>query len=109
MPALQSVIERQQFIMGPEIGQLEGEVARVSHAKHGIACASGTDALLLPLKALRLEPRDEGIAPEFTCFATAVTSHNSGGTPVFVDIDPSTFNLDPAAVEAAITPGTRAI
>jgi dTDP-4-amino-4,6-dideoxygalactose transaminase len=109
MPALQSVIERQQFIMGPEIGQLEAEVARVSHAKHGIACASGTDALLLPLKALRLEPGDEVIAPAFTFFATAGTIHNSGGTPVFVDIDPSTFNLDPAAVEAAITPRTRAI
>jgi dTDP-4-amino-4,6-dideoxygalactose transaminase len=109
MPALQSVIERQQFIMGPEIGQLEAEVARLSQTKHGIACASGTDALLLPLKALRLEPGDEVIAPAFTFFATAGTIHNAGGTPVFVDIDPGTFNLDPAAVEAAITPRTRAI
>ena len=109
MPALQSVIERQQFIMGPEIGQLEAEVARLSHTKHGIACASGTDALLLPLKSLRLEPGDEVIAPAFTFFATAGTIHNAGGTPVFVDIDPLTFNLDPAAVEAAITPRTRAI
>lgn len=109
MPALQSVIERQQFIMGPEIGQLEAEVARISQTKHGIACASGTDALLLPLKALRLEPGDEVIAPAFTFFATAGTIHNAGGRPVFVDIDPATFNLDPAAVEAAITPRTRAI
>jgi dTDP-4-amino-4,6-dideoxygalactose transaminase len=108
-PALQSVIERQQFIMGPEIGQLETEVARVSRVKHGVACASGTDALLLPLKALRLQPGDEVIAPAFTFFATAGTVHNAGGTPVFVDIDPATFNLDPAAVEAAITPRTRAI
>jgi len=109
MPALQSVIERQQFIMGPEVGRLEAEVARLSHSKHGIACASGTDALLLPLKALQLKPGDEVIAPAFTFFATAGAVHNAGGTPVFVDIDPSTFNLDPAAVEAAITPRTRAI
>jgi len=109
MPAVQAVIERQQFIMGPEVGQLEGEVARLSHAKHGIACASGTDALLLPLKALRLAPGDEVIAPSFTFFATAGAIHNAGGTPVFVEIDPGTFNLDPAAVEAAITPRTRAI
>jgi dTDP-4-amino-4,6-dideoxygalactose transaminase len=109
MPALQSVIERQQFIMGAEVGQLETEVARLSHSKHGIACASGTDALLLPLKALRLEAGDEVIAPAFTFFATAGAIHNAGGRPVFVDIDPGTFNLDPAAVEAAITPRTRAI
>jgi dTDP-4-amino-4,6-dideoxygalactose transaminase len=109
MPAFQAVIERQQFIMGPEVGQLEAEIARLSHAKHGIACASGTDALLLPLKALRLEPNDEVIAPAFTFFATAGAIHNAGGKPVFVDIDPGTFNLDPAAVEAAITPRTRAI
>jgi dTDP-4-amino-4,6-dideoxygalactose transaminase len=109
MPAVQAVIERQQFIMGPEVGQLESEVAHLSHAKHGIACASGTDALLLPLKALKLAPGDEVIAPSFTFFATAGAVHNAGGTPVFVDIDAGTFNLDPAAVEAAITPRTRAI
>ena len=109
MPAVQAVIERQQFIMGPEVGELEAEVARLSHVKHGIACATGTDALLLPLKALRLAPGDEVIAPSFTFFATAGAIHNAGGTPVFVDIDPGTFNLDPAAVEAAITTRTRAI
>ena len=109
IPAVQAVIERQQFIMGAEVGQLEVEVARLSHAKHAIACASGTDALLLPLKALKLAPGDEVIAPSFTFFATAGAIHNAGGTPVFVDIDAGTFNLDPAAVEAAITPRTRAI
>jgi dTDP-4-amino-4,6-dideoxygalactose transaminase len=109
MPALQSVIERQQFIMGPEIGQLEAEVARLSHTKHGIACASGTDALLLPLKALRLEPGDEVIAPAFTFFATAGTIHNAGGTPIFVDIDPATFNLDPSRLEEKLSPRTKAI
>ena len=109
LPAVQAVIERQQFIMGAEIGQLETEIARLSHTKHAVACASGTDALLLPLTALRLQPGDEVIAPSFTFFATAGAIHNAGGTPVFVDIDPATFNLDPAAVEAAITPRTRGI
>ncbi|MGE3618329.1 MAG: DegT/DnrJ/EryC1/StrS family aminotransferase, partial [Gemmatimonadales bacterium] len=84
-------------------------VAALSHARHGIGCASGTDALLLPLKALDLKPGDEVIAPSFTIFATAGAVHNAGGRPVFVDIDPVTYCLDPAAVEAAITPRTRAI
>lgn len=109
LAAMMKVIERQAFIMGPEVGQLEAEIARLSHAKHGIACASGTDALLLPLKALDLRPGDEVITTPFTFFATAGTIHNAGGTPVFVDIDPVTMNISPAAVEAAITPRTRAI
>jgi dTDP-4-amino-4,6-dideoxygalactose transaminase len=109
IPALQAVIESQLFIMGPSIGQLEAQIAELSHARHGIGCASGTDALLLPLKALNLKPGDEVITTPFTFFATAGTIHNAGGTPVFVDIDPDTFNIDPAAVAAAITPRTRAI
>ena len=109
LPAIQEVIESQQFVMGPAVPRLEAAVAQLAGATHGIACASGTDALLLPLMALDLEPRDEVIAPAFTFFATAGTIHNAGGTPVFVDIEPGTFNLDPAAVEAAITPRTRAI
>src|SRR5438552_9190543 len=95
--------------MGPLVPQLETAVARLAHAKHGIACASGTDALLLPLKALGLRSGDEVITTPFTFFATAGTIHNAGGTPVFVDIEPGTFNIDPTAVEAAITPRTRAI
>jgi len=109
LPAVMSVIERQGFIMGPEVAQLEGQVAKLSGARHGIACASGTDALLLPLRTLAMQPGDEVIAPAFTFFATAGAIHNAGGRPVFVDIDPATFNVDPAAVEAAITPRTRAI
>ena len=109
MPAVLAVIERQQFIMGPEVAQLEAAIARLSRVKHAVACASGTDAILLPLKALELQPGDEVIAPPFTFFATAGTVHNAGGKPVFVDIEPDTFNLSPAAVEAAITPRTRAI
>jgi len=109
LPAIQAVIESQQFVMGPAVPRLESAVAQLAHAKHGIACASGTDAVLLPLKALDLEPGDEVITTPFTFFATAGTIHNAGGTPVFVDIEPGTFNIDPAAVEAAITPRTRAI
>lgn len=109
LPAMMAVIERQGFIMGAEVGQLEEAVAKICQARHGIACASGTDALLLPLKALDLKPGDEVIAPAFTFFATAGAIHNTGGTPVFVDIDPATFNLSPEAIEAAITPRTRAI
>jgi dTDP-4-amino-4,6-dideoxygalactose transaminase len=109
LSAIMAVIERQGFIMGPEVAQLESEIARLSNAKHGIACASGTDALLLPLKALDLKPGDEVITTAFTFFATAGTIHNAGGTPVFVDIDPVTFNILPGAIEGAITPRTRAI
>jgi len=109
LPALQTVIESQQFIMGPAVAQLETAVAQLSHARHGIGCASGTDALLLPLKVLALRPGDEVITTPFTFFATAGAIHNAGGTPVFADIAADTFNLDPGAVEAALTPRTRAI
>lgn len=109
LPRLMAVIERQGFVMGPEVAELEQAVAGVAAARHGIACASGTDALLLALRALDLRPGDEVIAPAFTFFATAGAIHNAGGTPVFVDIDAATYNLDPEAVAAAIGPRTRAI
>ncbi|HET8622641.1 MAG TPA: DegT/DnrJ/EryC1/StrS family aminotransferase [Gemmatimonadales bacterium] len=109
VPALESVIGRQQFIMGPEVGELECAVAGLTGVRQAIACASGTDALLLPLKAMGLAPGDEVITPAFTFFATAGAIHNAGGTPVFVDIDPATYLVDPAAIEAAVTPRTRAI
>ena len=106
---MMGVVERQQFIMGPEVAELEKAIAELSHARHGIGCASGTDAILLPVKALNLKPGDEVIAPAFTFFATAGAIHNGGGRPVFADIDADTFNVDPGAIEAAITPRTRAI
>jgi dTDP-4-amino-4,6-dideoxygalactose transaminase len=109
LEAVMAVIERQAFIMGAEVSQLEAAVAALSKTKHAIGCASGTDALLLPLRALDLKPGDEVITVPFTFFATAGAIHNAGGTPVFVDIEPATFNIDPAAAEAAITPRTRAI
>jgi dTDP-4-amino-4,6-dideoxygalactose transaminase len=103
------VIEAQSFILGQPVLDLEARIAALSHAKHGIGCASGTDGLLLPLKALDLRPGDEVITSPFTFFASAGTIHNAGARPVFADIDPATWNLDPAAVEAAITPRTRAL
>ena len=81
LPAVMAVIERQAFIMGAEVGQLEAAVAALSHTRHAVACASGTDALLLPLKALDLQPGDEVITTPFTFFATAGAIHNAGGTP----------------------------
>jgi dTDP-4-amino-4,6-dideoxygalactose transaminase len=109
LPAVMAVIERQAFIMGAEVARLEEAVARLSNTAHAVGCASGTDALLLPLRALDLEPGDEIITTPFTFFATAGAIHNAGATPVFVDIDPGTFNIAPGAVEAAITPRTRGI
>ena len=109
LPALHELFESQQFIMGPAIAQLETEMARLCHVPHGVGCASGTDALLLPLRALDLKPGDEVITTPFTFFATAGTIHNAGGTPVFVDIEPDTFNIAPDAVAQAIGPRTRAV
>ena len=109
VPAMLAVVERQQFIMGAEVAELEAAIAGLSAARHAIACASGTDALLLPLRALGLAAGDEVVVPSFTFFATAGAVHNAGGTPVFADIEPGTFNVSVPAVEAAITPRTRAI
>lgn len=109
LAAMMSVIERQAFIMGAEVPAFEEAVAKLSNVKHAIACASGTDALLLPLKSLNLKSGDEVITTPFSFFATAGAAHNAGGTPVFVDIEPATFNISPAAIEAAVTPRTRAV
>jgi dTDP-4-amino-4,6-dideoxygalactose transaminase len=109
LPAVQAVIERQQFIMGPEVAALERALGELCRVRHAIACASGTDALLLPLRTLGLTREDEVITPAFTFPGTALAVHNAGGRPVFVDIDRVTFNLDPAGLEQAITPRTRAI
>lgn len=103
------VLKEQSFILGPIVQEFEAAVARYAGVKHAVGLASGTDALLLALRALDLQPGDEVITTPFTFFATAGTIHNAGGRAVFVDIDPATMNLDPAAVERAVTPRTRAI
>jgi dTDP-4-amino-4,6-dideoxygalactose transaminase len=107
--AVRRVVETQHFILGPEVEGLEREVAEYSHCTHGIGVSSGTDALLVALMAIDLRPGDEVITTPYTFFATAGAVARLGGRPVFVDIDPRTFNIHPAGIEAAITPRTRAL
>ena len=101
-----AVIDSGRFLHGPEVKQLEDRVAQLSGARHAIGCASGSDALLLALMALDIRCGDEVIVPSFTFFATASAVWRLGAKPVFVDIDPKTYNLDPLAVSRAITPAT---
>ncbi|HEY3216073.1 MAG TPA: DegT/DnrJ/EryC1/StrS family aminotransferase [Candidatus Eisenbacteria bacterium] len=107
--AVRRVLESCRFIGGPEVAQLEQEVARYCRCAHGIGCASGTDALLLSLRALEVGPGDEVVTSAFSFFASAGAVANVGARPVFVDIDPRTYNLDPHRLEAAITPMTKAV
>jgi dTDP-4-amino-4,6-dideoxygalactose transaminase len=106
---VQRVISAQRFILGPDVEKLERAIADYVGGKYAIGCASGTDAILLSLKALQLEPGDEVIAPSFTFFATAGAIWNAGLKPVFVDVDPNTFNMTAETVRAALTSRTRAI
>src|ERR1043165_8718633 len=99
--AMMDVVESQLFILGAAVERLEREVAALSHTKYAVGCASGTDALLLALRALDVGPGDEVVTTPFTFFATAGTIHNVGAKPVFVDIDPRTFNILPDAAKAA--------
>lgn len=106
---IQAVLDHGQYILGPEVRELEERLAARTGAKHCIACSSGTDALLLSMMALGVGPGDEVITAPFTFFATAEMITLLGAKPVFVDIEPATWNLDASQLEAAITPGTRAI
>lgn len=107
--AISDVIQSQRFILGPEVEALEAEVASEVGADHAIGVASGTDALLLPLKALDAEPGSEVIVPSFTFFATAGAVWNAGLRPVFCDVDPRTFNVTRETLEAAWTEKTVAV
>jgi len=107
--AILDVVAGGHFILGPNVRSLEEEIAAYTHCRYGIGLASGTDALRLALAALDIGPGDEVITTPFTFVATASTISHAGATPVFVDIDPRTYNLVPALVEEAITPRTRAI
>ena len=107
--ALAKICQSGWFCLGPDVKQLEEGVAKYSRAKHAIACGSGSDALLLALMALDLGPGDEVIVPSFTFFATASAAARLGATPVFADIDPVSFNIDPSDVQRKITARTKAV
>lgn len=109
LAAVTRVCDSQRFIMGPEITGLEQELAALIGVTHAVAVSSGTDALLLALMALDIGPGDEVITTTYSFFATAGAIVRVGATPVLVDIDPVTYNIDTAALDAAITPRTKAI
>lgn len=107
--AIDRVITTNRFILGPEVSAFEDEMAQFTGAKHAISCANGSDALVLALKALGIGPGDEVITTTFTFFATAGSVCRAGATPVFVDIDPVTYNMDVTKVAERITDRTKAI
>lgn len=107
--AIQKVLIHGQYILGPEVSELEERLAAFAGTRHCITCANGTDALQIAQMALGVGPGDEVITPGFTYIATAESVALLGAKPVYVDIDPVTYNLDPALLEAAITPRTKAI
>lgn len=107
--AVSRVLDSGQYVLGPDCEQFEHAVAELCQTKFAVGCASGSDALLLALMALDVGPGDEVIAPSFTFFATASAVWRLGGHPVFVDIDPITFTVDPLDLESAVTPNTKVI
>jgi UDP-2-acetamido-2-deoxy-ribo-hexuluronate aminotransferase len=107
--AIASVLESTAFIMGPDIAKFEQSLSQFTGSKYAMACSSGTDALLLALMALNIKPGDEIITTPFSFMATAEVICLLGATPVFVDIDPQTYNIDPSLLEAKITKHTKAV
>ena len=107
--AIDRVLESQRFILGPEVEGLESEVADYCQCDFGIGVSSGTDALVIALMAMDLQPGDEVITTPYTFFATAGSIVRLGAKPVFVDINPETYNIDASQIEAHVTPRTRAV
>lgn len=108
-PAVKEVMESQYFILGPKVKEFESHVAEYVQARHALGVSSGTDALLIALMALDIQPGDEVITTDYSFFATAGSISRLNATPVFADIDPDTYNIDPAKIEAKITEKTKAI
>ncbi len=106
---IRGVVESQHFVLGPEVSGFESEAARYCRVSHAIGCASGSDALLLPLMAWGIGPGDEVVTSPYTFFATGGAIARLGAKPVFVDIRPDSYNIDPERIEGAITPRTKAI
>jgi dTDP-4-amino-4,6-dideoxygalactose transaminase len=106
---MQTVLDSQKFILGEPVERLESEIAKLSNTRFAVGCASGTDALVLALRALDIGPGDEVITTPFTFFATAGAIHNVGARPVFCDIEPASFNISVEAIAAAVTSRTRAV
>ena len=104
-----NVLSHGKYILGPEVMELEERLSAYTGAKYCITCANGTDALQIALMALGVGPGDEVITPGFSYIATAEATALLGAKPIYIDIDPVTYNMDPALIEAAITPRTRAI
>src|SRR5580765_7143424 len=109
LAAITRVCDSQRFILGAEVEACEREIAAAIGVEHAVGMSSGTDALLAALMALGIGPGDEVITSTFSFFATAGSVARLGATPVLVDIDPFTYNVDPVRIRAAITPRTRAI
>ena len=107
--AMLQVVESQDFILGSEVKKLEESMCNYLKCKHSIGVSSGTDALLVALMAIDLKPNDEVILPTYSFFATAGVVSRLNAKPVFIDINPTTFNIDPDKIEKKITPKTRAI
>src|SRR5579864_1583970 len=109
LAAVAEVLDSQVCIGGPKIAELEQKIAAISDCKYAVGVSSGTDALLCSLMALEIGPGDEVITTPFTFFATAGSIARTGATPVFVDIDPRTYNMNPESIEPAVTKRTKAI
>jgi len=106
---IEKVFKTHAYKLGPQVKEFEEDMQKYCGVKHAIGCASGTDAIVLALIALNISDGDEVITTPFTFFATAGTIHRVGAKPVFVDVKPDTYNIDPDKIEAAITPNTKAI
>ena len=109
MVALDEVMSSSQFILGSQVKKIEEDLAEYSHVKHGIGCGNGSDAIHIALQAAGIGEGDEVITTPFTFFATGGAIVRAGAKPVFVDIDPNNFNIDPSKIEDAITERTKAI